>query len=198
MGMGAMAASALTLAPALATATVWPAARPARIRSSLLNRALAAYQRHGGRLAHRDMIGIADFALPSAQPRFHLLDLRSGRTDTVLVSHGKGSDPMHVGMLQRFSNVDGSEASSAGAYLTGDIYVGKHGRSRRLAGLDPTNCNAAERAIVVHGAWYVSPDIVRDHGKLGRSQGCLAVSESDLDQVLTRLGAGRMIYADKV
>lgn len=193
--MGALGAVALASGPARAMAVARPVQR---IRSGLLNRALVAYQRHGARLANRDMIGIADFALPSAQPRFHLLDLRSGHTDTFLVSHGKGSDPMHSGMLQRFSNIDGSEASSAGAYLTGDVYVGKHGRSRRLAGLDATNCNAAERAIVVHGAWYVSPDIVRDHGKLGRSQGCLAVSEADLDQVLARLGAGRMIYADKV
>lgn len=195
-GMMAVASVAtVAAAPAWAMEAVQPAQR---IRSGLLNRALAAYQRHGSRLAARDVIGIADFALPSAQPRFHLLNIASGRTDTFLVAHGKGSDPAHSGMLQRFSNVDGSEASSSGAYLTGDIYVGKHGRSRRLVGLDTTNCNAAPRAIVVHGAWYVSPDIVRDHGKLGRSQGCLAVSEAELEQVLSRLGAGRMIYADKV
>ncbi len=161
-------------------------------------RAMAAFQQHASSFSSRDVIGIADFGVSSSVPRFHIVDLASGRTNTLLVSHGKGSDPAHSGMLQRFSNVDGSEASSAGAYRTGDLYIGKHGRSRRLIGLDATNCNAEERAIVVHGAWYVSPDIVRQHGKLGRSQGCLAVSETDLEQVLARLGTGRMIYADKV
>ena len=54
------------------------------------------------------------------------------------------------------------------------------------------------RAIVVHAAWYVGPEMVRDHGKLGRSEGCFAVSENDLAVMLDRLGAGRLIYADKV
>lgn len=170
---------------------------PAGVRPALFKRAMASLQRHGGQVRQRDMIGIADMALSSSNPRFHLVDLASGRSTTLLVSHGKGSDPAHSGMLQRFSNIDGSEASSSGAYLTGDIYVGKHGRSRRLIGLDPSNCNAEARAIVVHGAWYVSPDIVSQTGKLGRSQGCLAVSEHDLEQVLARLGPGRMIYSDK-
>ncbi|WP_253200948.1 murein L,D-transpeptidase catalytic domain family protein [Sphingomonas quercus] len=174
------------------------AATPAAVRPSLMAKAMAALQRHGDAIPNRDLVGIADFAIASGTPRFHLVDMASGRTTTLLVSHGKGSDPSHSGMLQRFSNIEGSEASSSGAYRTGDIYVGKHGRSRRLVGLDPTNCNALGRAIVVHGAWYVSPDIVRQHGKLGRSQGCLAVSTAELEQVLTRLGTGRMIYADKV
>lgn len=161
-------------------------------------RALAALERHRRHVAHRDVIGIVDFALASHQPRFHLLDLNSGARTTLFVAHGKGSDPGHSGWVERFSNVPGSEASSQGSYVTGDLYMGKHGRSRRLIGLDPSNDNAEARAIVIHGAWYVSPGMVRDHGKLGRSQGCLAVAESDLEQVLARLGAGRMIHVDKV
>ena len=68
----------------------------------------------------------------------------------------------------------------------------------RLEGLGPTNDNAAARAIVVHGAWYVSDEIVTHFGMLGRSEGCLAVATSSLDEVLGRLGPGRLIYADKV
>ena len=181
-----------------ARAAVALPASPAFVRPALMNKALAALDRHGSEIPQRDLIGIADFALPSGTPRFYIVDMLSGRTTILHVAHGKGSDPAHSGMLQRFSNVDGSEASSAGAYRTGDVYYGKHGRSRRLVGLDPSNCNAMERAIVVHGAWYVSPDMVRQHGKLGRSQGCFAVSEAELEQVITRLGTGRMIYADKI
>jgi hypothetical protein len=68
----------------------------------------------------------------------------------------------------------------------------------RLKGLDPTNSNAEARAIVVHGAWYVSPQMVREHGMLGRSEGCLAVDVADLPKVLERLGPGRLIVATKL
>src|SRR3546814_5926613 len=108
-----------------------------------------------------------------------------------------GSDPGHLGWVQRFSNDFGSNATSNGAYLTGDYYTGKHGRSMRLQGMDPTNCHAEARAIVVHGAWYVGPEMIREHGKLGRSEGCFAFAESDLDQVLTQLGPGRLLIAGK-
>ncbi|MGH2322743.1 murein L,D-transpeptidase catalytic domain-containing protein, partial [Enterococcus faecalis] len=87
-------------------------------------------------------------------------------------AHGSGSDPSHTGFLKRFSNDPGSNASSEGAFLTADYYVGKHGRSQRLIGLDATNDNALSRAIVVHSAWYANPDMIRSHGMLGRSQCC--------------------------
>jgi hypothetical protein len=167
------------------------------IRLALLHRALAAFERHSAEFSARDLIGIADFAAPSRQPRFHLLDVASGRATTLLVAHGRGSDPDHSGWVERFSNDFGSAASSEGAYRTGDTYIGKHGPSRRLAGLDPQNSNAEPRAIVIHAAWYVGPQMIREHGKLGRSEGCFAFAEADLDQVLQRLGSGRMIYAAK-
>jgi hypothetical protein len=175
-------------------------ARVARIEGfdGLQQRALAARARLGSRITAGDRIGMVDFALPSRQPRFHILDMASGARQTVLVAHGKGSDPDHSGWLERFSNEPGSEASSAGAYLTGDLYEGKHGRSRRLIGLDPSNCNAEARALVIHGAWYVSSQMAQDKGKLGRSQGCLAVAGNDLASVLDRLGPGSLIYVDKI
>ena len=164
----------------------------------LREQALSALDRHRSLITARDRIGIVDFSRPSHMPRFHILDVASGARETVLVAHGKGSDPSHCGWLESFSNVPGSEASSAGAYLTGALYEGKHGRSRRLIGLDARNSNAEQRAIVIHGAWYVSPDMVRDRGKIGRSQGCLAVARNDLDAVLASLPEGCLIYADKI
>ena len=168
------------------------------VRPDLMRRAIASLDAHSARLGARDRMAIVDFAAPSSQPRLHLVNLGDGRSTSLLVAHGKGSDPAHTGWLQRFSNVDGSEASSAGAFLASDYYVGKHGRSQRLHGLDGTNNNAHGRAIVVHGAWYANPDMIRTHGMLGRSQGCFAFAERELEQVFARLGPGRMIYAAKV
>jgi L,D-transpeptidase catalytic domain len=164
---------------------------------ALLHRALAALDRHGGSIDHRDAIGIADFSLHSRSPRFYLLNLADGSGTHHLVAHGRGSDPTHTGWLERFSNEPRSQATSAGAYLTGALYVGEHGRSMRLEGLDPTNDRAAARAIVVHSAWYVSEEIVTHFGMLGRSEGCLAVTNSSLDEIIAKLGPGRLIYADK-
>jgi len=126
------------------------------------------------------------------------VDVASGRVASHLVAHGRGSDPGHTGWLQRFSNEPSSHATSAGAYRTDGLYVGAHGPSIRLAGLDSTNSNALSRAIVVHEAWYVSPEMARTHGVLGRSEGCFALSNTSLPEVLARLGSGHMIYADKI
>lgn len=178
--------------------------------SSLANKALAAgldpvvtaakagLARVGSRIAHQDVVGVADFAQPSRVPRFHLVDLVAGKVETLLVAHGRGSDPEHTGWLQRFSNRPESEATSQGHYLTGGYYVGGHGRSMRLEGLDPTNSNAAERNIVVHSAWYVGPRVVSERGVLGRSEGCFAVSQTDLSRVLERLGPGRLLLATRL
>jgi hypothetical protein len=168
-----------------------------QIAPSLLRRALDALERHQDSISYRDFIGVADFSLPSRAPRFHVVNLADGSVRSHLVAHGRGSDPSHTGWLERFSNEPRSNATSAGAYRTGSMYVGTHGRSMRLDGLDPTNSNALSRAIVVHGAWYVSEEMIRFSGVLGRSQGCFAVANSSLPEIIRALGAGRLIFADK-
>ena len=146
----------------------------------------------------RDRFVVVDFTKPSATGRMLLVDRESGTHRLLNVAHGRGSDPAHTGTLQSFSNVPGSNASSRGAYLTGVHYTGQHGRSQRLIGLEPSNSNAEPRAIVIHGAWYSNPEMVKQHGKLGRSEGCFAVSEAQINPLLDWLGPGRMLYADKV
>ena len=168
------------------------------ISPQLLERAKAALARHGALIRYRDTIGVVDFALPSAQPRFHLVDLLAGKVDSFRVAHGKGSDPEHSGFLNHFSNQPGSEATSNGAYTTADTYHGKYGLSMKVDGRDWTNNNANSRAIVIHNAWYAEDDAVAAHGKLGRSQGCFAFSRASQYQVMNRLAGGRMIYADKL
>jgi hypothetical protein len=168
-----------------------------KIDPSLLRRALDALQQHQDSISYRDFIGVADFTLPSRAPRFHLVNLADGSVRSHLVAHGRGSDPSHTGWLERFSNEPHSNATSAGAYRTGSLYVGAHGHSMRLEGLDPTNSNALSRAIVVHGAWYVNEHVIGNFGMLGRSQGCFAVADSSLPEITARLGPGRLLYAGK-
>ena len=80
---------------------------------------------------------------------------------------------------------------------TGETYWGKHGLSRRLHGLDPENSLAAERGIVVHAASYVDAAMALGQGRIGRSQGCFAVSTSDIGLLLSQLGSGRLLFAWK-
>lgn len=168
-----------------------------QIDPGLKARALAGLERQGSRVQYRDVIGIADFRKPSRDQRFYLFNLLNGMTTTYQVAHGRGSDPQHTGWLSHFSNEVGSEATSHGAYLTADVYYGKYGRSLRLHGLDPSNNNAEARAIVVHSAWYAESQVADRTGKLGRSEGCFALSGLSLQYVLSLLGPGRMLYADK-
>ncbi len=186
----------IAAAPSVAAQTSFRSV--ATMASPLSMRALAALHRHADAIPHHDVIGIADFSSPSRLPRFAIVNLTSGQTERLLVAHGRGSDPDHSGWLHNFSNVPGSAATSAGAYLTGESYSGSHGMSRRLTGLDPENSNAESRAIVIHGAWYANPGVIEEQGKLGRSEGCFAFSETDISTVLDRLGPGRLIYAGKV
>lgn len=184
------------LAPRTSVPEVTATAAPSGIDPQLLARAKAALDSH--KLWIRDTIGVVDFSQPSSEPRFHLVDLHNGTVESHLVAHGRGSDPDHSGFVERFSNEFGSYATSNGTYVTGDYYDGKYGLSMKVRGLDWSNYNAEPRAIVIHNAWYAEPDMIPLHGKLGRSEGCFAMSRKSQYEVMRRLGGGRMIYADKL
>ena len=190
LGSAVISTAALGISPSVASVT--------GLRSpNLLAKARAALARHRAHITHTDVIAIADFTLASRQPRFHLIDIASGQTTSLLVAHGRGSDPANIGFVERFSNQPGSYATSNGSYVTGDAYVGKHGRSRRLIGLDPENDQALPRAIVIHAAPYVTHEMAKTQGRVGRSQGCFTVTQLDLEMVLERLGPGRLLFAGK-
>ncbi|MFL6754652.1 MAG: murein L,D-transpeptidase catalytic domain family protein [Sphingomicrobium sp.] len=169
---------------------------PAGIDPQLFARAKAALDSH--KVWPRDTIAIADFSKPSSEERFYVVDLASGGVESHRVAHGRGSDPDHSGFVERFSNDFGSYATSNGAYVTGDYYDGKYGLSMKVRGLDWSNYNAEPRAIVIHNAWYAEDDMIPLHGKLGRSEGCFAMSRKSQYDVMRRIAGGRMIYADKL
>ena len=191
--MVAGTACILAARPAAASIGVAPT-----INSALLRRALSAMQTHRSAIIAADRIAVIDFALVSGVPRMHLVDLESSDVRSVLVAHGRGSDPSYTGWAKRFSNMPGSDATSLGGYVTGEAYIGEHGHSMRLQGLDASNSNAQAREIVIHAASYVNETLAATLGKVGRSEGCFAVARSSLEVVLSHLSTGRFVYADKI
>jgi hypothetical protein len=154
--------------------------------------------RAGDVLWRRDIAGIADFGAHSATPRFHFANLENGTVRSFRVAHGTGSDPEHDGFLKWFSNVPGSNATSRGAYVSWEWYTGKYGTSVRLGGLDPENSNTLDRAIVMHSADYATQAHLDHWGRLGRSNGCFALSPEDFLEALAHLSGGRLLFADRL
>lgn len=154
--------------------------------------------RAGDAIWKRDIVGIADFGLHSAERRFHFVNLEREQVQSYHVSHGMGSDREHDGYLKSYSNEEGSLATSRGAYVTWEWYVGQYGTSVRLGGLDTTNEAAFRRAIVMHRAKYAEPAHVERWGRLGRSNGCFAMGEEQFRIALLNLSGGRLLFADSL
>lgn len=121
-----------------------------------------------------EVLTIVDFSLSSKEERMWVIDMKTKEVIfQSLVAHGRNSG---FEFAENFSNQSESYKSSLGFYLTGEEYQGKHGTSLRLDGMEfGINDNARDRAVVIHGADYVTKDFVKTHGRLGRSQGCPAV-----------------------
>ncbi|GGD36006.1 murein L,D-transpeptidase catalytic domain-containing protein [Croceicoccus pelagius] len=192
---GAIAAGAGLALPTRVFASASPLTPRDR---AILDIAKREMDRAGNAIWRKDIAGIADFGVHSAIPRFHFANVETGKVQSFLVSHGQGSDPEHDGWLNEFSNTPGSNATSKGSYVTYEWYKGKYGTSVRLGGLDNTNSNALPRYIVMHAAEYARATHIDKWGKLGRSNGCFAMSPEDFNQALWHLSGGRLLYADKL
>jgi|GEM_PF-397802 len=127
-----------------------------------------------GKLLNERYLTVIDFRLPSTRERIWVLDMVERKVVfKTLVAHGVNSGELYA---TEFSDRPQSFQSSPGFYLASESYIGKHGLSLRLDGLEAgINGNARDRAIVLHGADYVSQEFIRNNGRLGRSQGCPAV-----------------------
>lgn len=121
-----------------------------------------------------NILTIVDFDLPSTQKRLWVIDMDENKIlFHSLVAHGKNSGELTA---ESFSNQNESFKSSLGFYMTNETYVGGHGLSLKLDGLEKNkNDNARNRAIVIHGADYVSEGFINAHNRLGRSFGCPAL-----------------------
>lgn len=161
----------------------------------LLQTALSGYEllKKEQTINRAEVITIIDFSLPSDQERLWVLDLVEAKVlYNCLVSHGRNSGEV---MAENFSNKPGSYTSSPGFYTTGETYFGKHGFSLRLDGIENgINDKARERAIVIHGADYVSPEFIEKYGRLGRSLGCPAVPEELSAEIIETIKDGTCLF----
>ncbi|MFU7527519.1 murein L,D-transpeptidase catalytic domain-containing protein [Qipengyuania sp. ASV99] len=193
-----LAASAALALPGLpARIAAQPRAGSARDRV-LFDLAKRELDRAGDAIWRRDIVGIADFGVHSAQRRFYFVNLDREEVSPFHVSHGTGSDPEHDGWLNHYSNTEGSNATSRGAYVTWEWYQGRYGTSVRLGGLDQTNDAALRRYIVMHRADYAEPAHIDRWGRLGRSNGCFALGEEQFRIALLHLSGGRLLFADSL
>jgi hypothetical protein len=161
-----------------------------------LGPALDAYRRAValGLVTDPHLLTVIDYTLPSTQPRLWVLDLALGKVlHRELVAHGRGSGD---NLATKFSNADGSHMSSLGLFVTDRSYQGQNGYSLRLQGLDPgVNDHAFARAIVIHGAPYVSAAVAAQLGRLGRSWGCPAVRVDIARTLIDLIKGGTVVYA---
>lgn len=154
----------------------------------------ACFERMERRNISSRLIAIADMTQPSTAKRLYVIDLE--KQELVLrtyVAHGQGSGEL---MATRFSNREGSHQTSLGLYRVGaEINSPKHGAALLLHGLDRgANCQALKREVIMHGADYVSEAFIAEHGRLGRSWGCPAVSRADMPRMLELLADGALLY----
>jgi hypothetical protein len=188
-GISAVTAAALDPAE-------WQDAEVGDIDAKVLAKALkaAATAVRRGDVTDPGTLTVIDFSRPSTSRRMWVYDLRS-RTLLFdeLVSHGRGSG---VAMATSFSNVPESNRSSLGLYRTAETYIGKHGYSLRLDGLERgINDRARERAIVMHAADYVNEKAARAQGYLGRSLGCPALRPEVSRKVIDTVKGGGLLFA---
>lgn len=190
-------ASATTdAADAAFRAEAWPDGVVDQIGDRVFGLALAATRcaTTAGDVDKPSTLTVIDYSKPSNEPRLWVVDLGSrSMLFKELVAHGQGSGG---NLATKFSNVPDSHQSSLGLFVTQEAYVGKNGYSLRLAGLEPgVNDLAHDRAIVIHGAPYVNPEISKSLGRLGRSHGCPAVREPIAHQLIDRVKGGGVVFA---
>jgi hypothetical protein len=166
------------------------------ISFDVFNDAILGY-RHIDNIKKKSIITIIDFSKPSTEKRFFVIDLQNKELlYRCLVAHGKNSGDNYA---NSFSNQQSSLESCLGFFLTAETYMGKHGYSLRLDGLEKgINDNSRAREIVIHGADYVSQEFIDKYGRLGRSWGCPAlpreISKEVIDKISNR--SCLFIYSD--
>lgn len=146
-----------------------------------------------GKTIPNKKITLIDFRLSSNTKRMWVIDLNSNQVIYYrLVAHGKNTGEEYA---KSFSNVKNSNQSSLGFYLTGENYIGKHGLSLRLDGMEKGfNDKARDRAIVMHSANYVSRDFSKKVGRLGRSFGCPAIAIKDHKEIIKGLANQSVLF----
>ena len=194
----AVASSAKATAGAAAAFAIddFAAAEIGSIETDVLELALGAASCavKSGAVQRPRTLTVIDYSRPSSQKRLWVYDLTTRELlYEELVAHGQGSG---ANLATQFSNKPDSHQTSLGLFVADDTYLGRNGYSLRLDGLDKgLNDRARERAIVMHGAPYVSPAFVKANGRLGRSHGCPAVSDAVARELINHVKGGGLVFA---
>lgn len=145
-------------------------------------------------VAPAQRLAVIDYSLPSTEQRLWVFDLKRRKLlFHELVAHGRNSGE---NMATLFSNRNESHATSIGLFRTQQSYLGQNGYSLRMEGLEPGfNDNAFDRAIVIHGAPYVSPVLARANGRIGRSLGCPAVRPAIAHRLIDSMKDGQLLFS---
>ncbi|KJZ49564.1 MULTISPECIES: murein L,D-transpeptidase catalytic domain family protein [Pseudomonas] len=145
-------------------------------------------------VAPAQRLAVIDYSLPSTEQRLWVFDLKRRKLlFHELVAHGRNSGE---NMATLFSNRNESHATSLGLFRTQQSYLGQNGYSLRMEGLEPGfNDNAFDRAIVIHGAPYVSPVLARANGRIGRSLGCPAVRPAIAHRLIDSMKDGQLLFS---
>uniref|UniRef100_Q01WV6 YkuD domain-containing protein n=1 Tax=Solibacter usitatus (strain Ellin6076) TaxID=234267 RepID=Q01WV6_SOLUE len=167
-----------------------------RLAPQALEAALTALQRlqATGAKVRSDVVTVIDYTKPSTERRLWVFDLAHTRVlFQELAAHGKNSGDNQA---VRFSNARNSLMTSIGAFLTGETYIGQHGLSLRLQGLEKgVNDNSMDRALVIHAAAYVSDALAKARGRIGRSWGCPAVRPEISRSLIQTVQGGSLVLA---
>lgn len=146
-----------------------------------------------GEIANGSLLTIIDYRQASLERRLFVYDPGQGVVlRASLVAHGRNSGQ---NLATCFGNEPDSRMSSLGFFVTGETYVGRHGYSLRLRGLEPGfNDKAMERFIVIHGADYVSDEFGERYGRLGRSWGCPALPVESARGIIDLIKGGTCLF----
>lgn len=146
-----------------------------------------------GKLSNMRYLTIADFSKPSSEERLYIIDMQNQvMLLQTLVAHGRNSGLLFA---KSFSNKSASFQSSLGFYITGNPYIGKHGTSLQLNGIEAgINDKASQRAIVIHGANYVSNSFIKAQGYIGRSLGCPAVPNTQVKEIIQAIKGASCLF----
>lgn len=151
------------------------------------------YLLNNNKIINNDYITICDFSQSSRNKRLYIIDLKNGRLlINTYVAHGRNSGGEFA---TRFSNRPESLESSLGFYITENTYIGEHGLSLKIKGVEKGfNDRAASRMIVLHGAVYAESNFLAHNGFLGRSFGCPAVPASESKAIINTIKNGTCFF----
>jgi hypothetical protein len=146
-----------------------------------------------GLLRRTNILSICDFSQSSSNQRLYVIDVRNHRMlYRTYVAHGINSGSEFA---NAFSNQMESCKSSLGFYVTSTTYNGANGLSLRIDGLEKgINDNARKRAIVIHGAGYVSLRVLHKYGVMGTTFGCPAIPSEMTSQIIPVVKNGSCFF----